>query len=80
MHKKTPNSTDPTGVREITTKMPVIWAQGPKSIAVTKIMMQPEGIKIRPGGGMIKTRSNGITARVGGTCSTSGPAAKMQDL
>ena len=47
---KIPNFRDPTGVREITIKMPVAMAQGPGGKVVTAITMQPEAIKIRPGG------------------------------
>ena len=45
--------------------MQVAMTQDPKGKVVTKIMMQLEIIKIRAGGGMIKTKSNAITARVG---------------
>ena len=40
-------------------------------------MMQPEAIKIRLGG-MIKSKSNTITARVEGICDMSAPAPKPQ--
>ena len=62
MHQRKPNNRDHTGVREITIKMPVAMAKDPKGKAVTKITMQLEIIKIRPGGGMIENKSNALTS------------------
>ena len=78
MHQKPPQQGSNWGQRK-TIKMLVTVARGPKGKLVTKIMMQPEAIKVRPGG-MIKTKSNAITARVGGICDMSAPVPEMQDL
>ena len=51
----------------------------PKGKVVIEIMMQPETTKIRLGE-VIITKSNAITARVGGTCDKSALAPEMQDL
>ena len=59
--------------------MPVTMPQGPEGKVVVEIMMQPEAIKIRLGG-VIITKSNAITARVGGTCDMIAPVPEMEDL
>ena len=60
--------------------MPIAMAQAPKGKVVAKIMMQEETTKIRPGGRMIKTKSNAISARVWGISNMSAPALEMQGL
>ena len=80
MHQQKPNNRNPTGVRDITIKMPVVTAQDPKGKAVTKIMKQPEPTKVRPGEGLIEIKSNAITARDGGICNTSAPVLETPDV
>ena len=79
MHQRNPHIRDPIRVREMTIKMPMTMARGPKGKTVTKIM-QPETIKIRLEGEMIETKSNAITPRVGGICDVNAPAPEMQGL
>ena len=65
MHQRKPNDWDPTGVRDKVIQTSLATAQDPKGKVVTKIMMQLETAKIRPGGGATKTKSNAIAARDG---------------
>ena len=74
-----PHDRDQIRVRGITIKTPITMARGSNGKIVTEIM-QPEIIKIRTEGEMIKTKSNTINVRVGGICNTSAPAPGMQGL
>ena len=53
-------------------------ANSPIGKAVTELDIQLEVIKSRLEEELIKTKSNAITARVGGTCDASVPAPEMQ--
>ena len=80
MHQRKPNDRDSTRIRDITIKMPVVMAQDPEGKVVTEIPKPPETAKTRPGEGLIKTKSNAITARDGDIYDMSAPALKMTDL
>ena len=77
MHLRNPHDKDPIRVKEITIKMPMTIARGPKGKAVTKITTQLEAIKVRLEGEMIETKSNAITTRMGCICHTSALVPKM---
>ena len=64
-----PHIRDPIRVREGTVKVPVPAARDPNDNVIAKTAMQPEIIKLRPGG-MTKTRSNTIIAKDGGAYAT----------
>ena len=74
-----PHDRDPIRVRVMTIKTPVTMTRDPKGKMVTEIM-QPETIKIRQEGEMIKTKFNAITARVGGIYDMSVLVPQMQGI
>ena len=64
-YQKEPHNKDPIRVREGTVKALVPGARDLNGIVTAETMVQPEIIKLRPGGAT-KTRSNPMFVRVGG--------------
>ena len=75
-----PPDRDLTRDWEIATKAPITMTRGPTGKMVAKLAIQPEAIKIRLEGEMIKAKFNAITARDGGTCIMSAAVPKMHGL